>query len=311
MPRSGNTSMTEASKLKSLQRVLGVISEIHGREYFFWCPWHAHHKPKLSVNVESDAWHCWVCDRGGFNLLRLLRFKGDTEDSREYERSQTPRKPSQHPSRVFQVPVLPPEFKTLTKSCDSPYYRHAMSYLSGRGVTTEDIWRYKIGYCESGEYAFRVVFPSFDDLGNLNFVIGRSFYQQGKPYHHGEFDKDIVFNEYLIDWRYPVTLVEGVFDAISAGKNAIPRLGSTLLENSKIFAKLIKAPEVYLAFDTDAKDKQHEIAATFLAYGKRPMLVDLDGAKDPGVMTKTSFIAAKSLAKRVNSEFDLLRLRVA
>jgi DNA primase len=300
--------MTESSKLKALQRVLGAVAEVHGREHFFWCPWHAHHKPKLSVNVENDAWHCWVCDRGGLNLLRLLRFKGDTEESREYEKSLGPRQ--ERKTRVFAKPELPSEFRTLTKSWSSPYYRHAMTYVLDRGLTEEDIWRYKIGYCEDGEYRNRVVFPSFDADGELNFVIGRSFYHQGKPYHHGEFDKDIVFNEYLVDWRKPVTLVEGVFDAISAGKNAIPRLGSSISESSKLFAKLLRAPDIYLAFDTDAKDKQHEIAATFLAYGKRPLLVDLGGAKDPGVMTKNDFKAAKSLARRVNSEFDLLRLKV-
>lgn len=302
--------MTESSKLKALQRVLGVVAEVHGREYFFWCPWHAHHKPKLSVNVETDAWHCWVCDRGGLSLLRLLRFRGDTEDSREYERDLGPRK-ERRQTRTFAKPVMPSEFRTLTKTWSSPYYRHAMAYVFGRGLTEEDIWRYKLGYCEDGEYANKVVFPSFDADGELNFVIGRSIYQQGKPYHHGEFDKDIVFNEYLVDWRKPITLVEGVFDAVVAGKNAIPRLGSSLHEDSKLFAKLLKAPDIYLAFDTDAKEKQHEIAALFLAYGKRPYLVDLDGAKDPGAMTKSSFMAAQSLARRVNSEFDLLRLKVA
>lgn len=301
--------MIDSSKLRALQKVLGVYAEVHGREHLFWCPWHTHHKPKLSVNVEEDAWHCWVCDRGGQNLLRLLRFRGDTDDSREYARDLAPQR--ERKTRIFDKPVLPPEFRTLTKVWGSPYYRHAMAYLFSRGLTEEDIWRYKIGYCEDGAYANRVVFPSFDADGELNFVIGRGFYQQGKPYHHGEFDKDIVFNEYLIDWRQPVTIVEGVFDAISAGKNAIPRLGSSISEHSKIFAKLLKATDIYLAFDSDAKDKQHEIAAKFLEYGKRPLLVDLGGAKDPGVMTKSSFMAAKSLARRVNSEFDLLRLRVA
>lgn len=296
--------------LHALYKVLGN-PVVQGKEYLYYCPWHAHHKPKLSVNLEKHVWRCWICDRGGYNLLRLLRLKGETEDSRAYEKQLTPRKNHAKLEKTYQKPVLPVEFRTLTRDWDSPYYHHAMTYLAKRGITIEDIYRYKIGYCESGEYVNRVVFPSFDANGDLNFVIGRSFYQQGKPYHHGEYDKDIVFNEYLIDWENPVILVEGIFDAIVAGNNAIPRLGSSLTEDSNLFNKLLKAKDVYLSFDSDARDKQIDMAALFLQYGKRPYLVDLNGEKDPGVMSREAYGRALSLAKKVNSEFDILRLRVA
>ena len=69
--------------------------------------------------------------------------------------------------------------------------------------------------------------------------------------------RDIIFNELNIDWDEPVILVEGVFDAIVAGYNAIPILGSTLREESKLFqAIVIHDTPIYLALDEDAKKKQ-------------------------------------------------------
>ena len=52
--------------------------------------------------------------------------------------------------------------------------------------------------------------------------------------------RDIVFNELFVDWKEKVYLVEGIFDAIAVGMNAIPILGSTINENSNLFKKLIK-----------------------------------------------------------------------
>ncbi len=301
--------MNKQQQIKAIQRVLGPCKEIHGQEMLFFCPYHSHFKPKLSINFDKSAWHCWICSRGGRNLLRLLRINGETEDYKEYKKSLLGDK-LEEKSKNYEAPELPPEFRTLTKEYKSPYYFHAMEYLNSRNITKKDIFRYKIGYCEDGEYKNRIVFPSFDSDGDLNFVISRAFYSTMKPYHHGEYDKNIIFNEYLVNWNLPVVIVEGVFDAITAGNNSISMLGSNLGEESKLFIKLLDAKEIYLAFDTDAKNKQNETVELFLEYGKMPFVVDLNGAKDPSSMGAEAFGTALSLAKKISSQLDLLKLKV-
>jgi hypothetical protein len=81
--------------------------------------------------------------------------------------------------------------------------------------------------------------------------------------------KNVVFNELFVDWDEPVILVEGLFDAIVAGQNAIPILGSTLREQSKLFqAIVINDSPVYLALDEDAKKKQDYIVKLFFKYDR-------------------------------------------
>ena len=50
-----------------------------------------------------------------------------------------------------------------------------MSYLDRRGVTSLEIIKYQIGYCEEGPYKHKVIVPSYDEYGMLNYFVGRSF----------------------------------------------------------------------------------------------------------------------------------------
>ena len=67
----------------------------------------------------------------------------------------------------------------------------------------------------------------------------------------------------FVDWDESIILVEGLFDAIVAGQNAIPILGSTLREESKLFQGIVlNDSPVYLALDEDARKKQEYIIKT-------------------------------------------------
>ena len=98
--------------------------------------------------------------------------------------------------------------------------------------------------------------------------------------------KEIIFNEHLIDWNSPIVLVEGVFDAVKAGKNAVPVLGSWVDTKYEVFKKIIeKKCDVILALDPDAKGKQIKISENLISYG-----IDVKNTqnleKDLGDMTK-------------------------
>ena len=70
----------------------------------------------------------------------------------------------------------------------------------------------------------------------------------------------LFYFENQIDFSEPLILCEGVFDAMVAG-NAIPLLGSSLRDSSKLLQEIIKHDTpIYLAMDPDAKEKEQKIA---------------------------------------------------
>ena len=106
-------------------------------------------------------------------------------------------------------------------------------YLLGRGLTTGDMLRWRISATRLGGFRRKAIIPSFDVDGNPNYYITRSIDDSPFKYNNCKRLKtEIVFNEIDIDWSQPVTLVEGVFDAIKCPENTIPVLGSSLPRES-------------------------------------------------------------------------------
>ena len=102
--------------------------------------------------------------------------------------------------------------------------------------------------------------------------------------------KNIIFNDLFVDWTSDVVLVEGVFDAIVAGRNAVPLLGSTLNQNSLLLRKIVKEDAgVYIALDPDAKKKELEIIKTLLDFDIEVWKVDTGDNEDVGSMEKEQF----------------------
>ena len=79
-----------------------------------------------------------------------------------------------------------------------------------------------------------------------------------------------------------------MFDAIAIRRNAIPILGKSV--SNELYKKIITSnvQDIYIALDTDARDKAIQIAEKFLNQGKRVFLVDLPD-KDPSEMGFTAF----------------------
>jgi hypothetical protein len=126
---------------------------------------------------------------------------------------------------------------------------------------------------------------------------------------NGPGNKDIIFNELLIDWEREVTLVEGVFDAIVAGENSIPLLGSTLREDSRLFRKIVKNDTpVLLGLDADAHKKAMKLVKALLAYDIEVRLMDTSGYKDIGEMPPDVFQERKDKAPFIDSDAYLLKI---
>ena len=206
---------------------------------------------------------------------------------------------------VEEVIELPPEFTSLANKNLPLSSKFPLKYLKDRGFTKEDILMWKVGYCASGEYSGRVIVPSFNENGDVNYFVARSYTDSFPKYMNPKVSKDIVFNELYVDWNEDITLVEGVFDAMKA-KNAIPLLGSTLNQNSNLFKKIVYyEPTIYIALDPDAEKKASQLIENLIQYDLNIFKIDVEGFGDVGEMTKQQFLEAKELAQPVGNDWVL------
>ena len=302
-----------SQKLKLLKTALGPYWS-NGTENLFHCPKCNHHKQKLSINVDKGVFKCWICDYSGTKVSQLVRRYAPTyyADYRQLEGEVDIAKYD----TIFadnipappQIIDLPDNFQTLTGRKTTLKSR-ALKYLYSRGFTDADILIWKIGFCDYGEYHDRVIIPSFDDSGNVNFFVARSYTDDWMKYKNPKVSKDIIFNDLNVDWEDDVIIVEGVFDAMKC-KNAIPLLGSTLRENSKLFQKICQyKPNVFLALDEDAKDKEFGIAKKLREYGIKVRSISINGYSDIGEMPQKVVEQRKQNADIV-SDLDYLHYKL-
>ena len=309
--------MSDYKKINILKEVLGDYSNI-GSEMLFFCPKCKHHKRKLSVNISKDAFKCWICDWHGKSIRRIvLRFGNYLQQKAwnelvgiveitDYEKLFSSIDAKQELEEFIE---LPSEFISLCNKDVSLNSLEARRYLRDRGITKENILFWKMGFAVSGEFEGRIIIPSFNDMGKLNYFIARRYDDKNwMRYKNPKVNKDIIFNELMIDWNEDITIVEGVFDAIKA-KNAIPLLGSTLREESKLFKQLLKHDsEIYIALDPDAEKKAERLIKSLMSYDAEVYKIDISGKKDVGEMTHEEFLERKSASTAIK-DTDYLLIR--
>ena len=310
--------MKKVSLRQKLQILTEVLGSPHksGNEYLFPSRCCSHHKPKLSVNISKGVFQCWACGYAGKSIRRLVRRWGQIHHINRWKDFDADielgdldnlfAKEIQTSQRID----LPNEFQTLTGRNHPASARVPLNYLCRRAVKEKDILYWKIGYCASGEYKNRLILPSFDEDGYCNFFTSRTYDPNiWPPYLNGPGNKDIIFNELLVDWEREITLVEGVFDAIVAGENSIPLLGSTLRENSNLFRKIVKNDTpVLLGLDDDAHKKAMKLVRALLAHDVEVRLMDTSGYKDVGEMSSEVFENRKEKASFIDSDAYLLKV---
>ena len=251
-------------------------------EYMFYSPFVSHYKPKLQINIVSQKWHCWVSNQGGHSIYSL--FKKINADSRYFTELKDlvfiPSK-SEDKTESKIIVSLPREFLPLWVMNKSLYRNQAKSFLHKRSITDVDIKKYKIGFCDSGLYEGRIIIPSYDDKGLLNYFVGRSFVGEKMKYKNPNVSRDIVPFDWYIAWSKPIVLCEGVFDAMSIRSNAIPMLSKKPSKSllHKIFEKNVKT--IYIALDDDAKKDAYNMSEFFRDFGIDCKVVKLPTDKDP------------------------------
>ena len=310
------SSLTE--KLRFIESIFGTgFLASNGKNFGVRCPFCAPkdvNKKKLVIRVEDDLNHCWTCGFKAHTLAPLVRKFGTSEQFATYRDKYMPeeaRKRFKDLNTVVEEKEkleLPKDFKLLTMmSSVDPDVRSAWGYLTSRNVSVRDAWYYKLGLSNEHRWKRRVIMPSFDSSGDLNYYVGRTIDERDKRYKYDnpELDKlPIIFNEINVDWTSRLTLCEGPFDVMKCGENAVPLLGSDLNEQSRLFNQiLVHNTPVALALDGDMwRKKTPRIAKKLMEYDVDVVIVDVREWGDPGKMSKQQFKQALENAKPMTWE---------
>ena len=214
-------------------------------------------KGNLEINYQNHVYKCWACsethDTHG-HLGKLIDKYGSKKDKKTYKLIRPDK--FEKKEKVFKELELPKEYKKFDEI--HPLHiprKEAFNYLKKRGITQEIIDKYQIGLCIEGEYSGRIVVPSFNKKGELNFFVSRSWNPKSKlKYKNPEAAKDfLIFNESLIDFKKDIYIVEGVFDSFFLD-NSIALLGKYINDNmwEKLYTKAKK--DIIICLDGDAYD---------------------------------------------------------
>lgn len=297
-----------AERLRFIESVFGPGRlYTNGKNFDVRCPICAPRdasKKKLSIKVEDDRQHCWTCGWKAATLAALIYKYGTREQFQEYCEEYMPKRARRtldgiEPSHeIRKITQLPEDFVLLPfASLKDPDVRMTWSYLQRRGIDARDVWYYKFGVSNDFRWRRRVIMPSFDVSGKLNFYIGRNVDDTCRRPRYDNPDDDkrqIIFNEINIDWSKRLVICEGPFDAVKCGKNTVPLLGSDLNEESLLFSHILSSnTPIALALDADMwLTKTPKLAKKLQEYNVDVTIVDVRQYGDPGMMTKQQFNVA-------------------
>jgi len=226
-------------------------------------------KRKLSVCLENGIYHCWVCEAKGNNIGKpALKFAIQKNAAKELYSYFKKGKNEIISTEEKKFIALPEDFRLISSSRGFAETR-GRKYLENRGFTEKDIWRFKVGVSDKYSFKNRVIFTSFDNDQNLNYYTARTYDKNNKKryYNCQTSRKNIIFNEFDIDFSKPIVLVEGVFDILHCPENSTCLLGSWLNEKYELFKKIVKhSTPITLCLDYDAIIKTQKIAKLLYEY---------------------------------------------
>ena len=134
------------------------------------------------------------------------------------------------PAQHITTQKLPPFFMPLLGS-KGAIGKKAKKYLQGRGFDLQFLDSQGIGYCYDGEWRGRIIVP-FKQQGRLVYFLGRSFMQSKLRYKNPtDVPKShLIYNQDALILYDHVYIFEGLFDALTLGKNAVAIQGWALAD---------------------------------------------------------------------------------
>jgi hypothetical protein len=296
-------------KIAILREVFPDFRIRKGCEFVTFCPTrrckstYGNDKRKLEINLHDNKFACWRCHYSG-SPLKLLKEYGKGNQRKRYAELMGLHVSEDTEKERVQ---LPEEYKFILDHPGSPAANRALEWISDLGLTENIVYQNRVGVCDSGDYRNRLVFPSFDSDGRLNYFVTRHLYDNNdfKWLNCRASMKDNVFNELFIEWNEPIVLVESVkaylkhFDSID---NLVCCNGTRISRKHKLFEKIVlnDVPVVFVAFDAVADEEAMDAMKEFYEYGIDTRFVKFPGEAQPDHISGDEFSECLANAQ----EFD-------
>lgn len=304
---------TDSQKINFLKRAFGFVKVSRdGENVAVKCPSCGEKKGKFSINISNWMCHCWICGVKSKNLYFILKKHVSGEQAsifaKEFGLPKSVKKKNLEEVEEEKVKI-PEGFILLSEYKNrDPDIRDTIDYCIKRGLTRRDMRFFRIGTTGTPEFRRRVIVPSFDKLGEVNYFVSRTIDPKGYPkYANSKAKKtEIIFNEMNIDWSRELVLVEGPFDLFKSIENSTCLLGSKLPPSCRLFKKIVenKTP-VILALDSDMERESCKIASMLSAYGCQVKIFPVPRGKDVGDMSRKEFASGLSRLKMWRSDSTL------
>jgi DNA primase len=171
-----------ADKVKQQADIVRVVGEYvrlkkSGQNFTGLCPFHGEKSPSFAVHPVKQIFHCFGCGKGGDvftfvmemekcpfpEAVRMVAEKCGIAVPKPKERSPEERRENQQRTQLVEMHCEAQIF--FARQLDAtPEGRAAKGYLEGRGLNSETIARFGIGYAPSGGDALlRVLKPKFQE----------------------------------------------------------------------------------------------------------------------------------------------------
>lgn len=217
-------------------------------------------KGNLEINYCRHIYKCWSCSET-HNTQGPLGKLFDQFGNKQLKKTYELLKPEDERYEAKRVYVKLPQGYKRFEDSNPRYIPHAEASrsLKQRGITDEIISKYRIGYTADGDFPYRVIIPSYDKEGELNYFIARSWVPFKIKYKNPTIPKEtIIFNEFNIDFDKDIFLVEGAFDMLFLD-NAIPLLGKHI--SPLLFDRLYNEANgnIHICLDGDAWDNPQKL----------------------------------------------------
>jgi transcription elongation factor Elf1 len=214
-------------------------------------------KFNLEINLSKRVYKCWKCEISG-PIPKLLKYYTkkdiynlyiDNFDDFDYINTYK----SDEDEDLYREVLLPKEYIPFSRvQTVIPMHNRAYNYITKeRKIKDRVLKELNIGFCVEGYYENRIIIPSYDINGKLNYYITRTFVNDKVTYLKPKINQDFIFNENRIDWSSTLYVVEGGFDYLSLHFNTLCLLGKEFIPY--VFDKVVKyKPPLVFVLDPDA-----------------------------------------------------------
>lgn len=210
------------------------------------------------------------------------------------------------PQEKFTIPraELPEWYQPVTSG--SAVHR----YLRERGVPDVDIIWYNVGE-GTGEMDGWVILPNLSKSGECEYWVARNIHR--KIYHNPSVDRrfHVLFLEKALSVSPgEVTVCEGVFSALAAGRDAVAALGKFITDDQIRRMWDAGVRKVNLALDGDAWEETLDTAERAVIMGLEVNIIPLPADMDPGDMGREQFTSYKKCGMIPVTSLTLPKLRL-